>query len=310
VKVLLTGGTGYVGRYVADACVSTGWDVHLLTRPSSVVPASLLGRVTRHDHDASFDSLYAVLQHCAPDCVVHLASAPTAISSPGQAKQIIDVNVALPTLLLEAMLQTGVHRFVNTGTFWQHYESETFRPVDLYAASKQAFQDVLLHYTGNRALAALTLKLFDNYGPDDPRRKIVTLLIDAAGRGDELALSGGDQVLDLTHVKDVARAYVQAISLVMAVPQGTNASYFVSGERMSLKELSAIISKVSGSGALPRFGMRPYREREIMVPIDPGKDRLPGWAAVRSVEEAVSDLLIPRETNVEALPPLAPRILR
>lgn len=291
VRILLTGGTGYIGRYVAEACLDCGWEVHLLTRPGSIFPPALDGRVGRHDHQPTFESLDAVLRAVRPECVAHLASAPAGARDPEQVRQTIETNVTLPTLLLEAMAVNGIGRFVNTGTFWQHYRGEAFCPVDFYAATKQAFQDVVRHYTVNRGLAAITLKLFDTYGPDDPRRKIVTLLVDAARKGGDLGMSGGEQILDLTHVADVGRAFAHAIALAMAAPGGHEASYFVSGERMSLKKLARVVTAAAGQHFAPRFGALPYREREIMVPIDPGADLLPGWASEHRVGDMIATLL-------------------
>lgn len=290
-RILLTGGTGYIGRHVAEACLAAGWEVHLLTRPASLVPPALDGRVGRHDHQPTFESLDGVLRAVRPDCVAHLASAPAGARDPEQVRQTIETNVTLPTLLLEAMAANDVGRFVNTGTFWQHYRGEAFCPVDFYAAAKQAFQDLVRHYAVNRGLAAVTLKLFDTYGPDDPRRKIVTLLVDQARKGGELGMSGGEQILDLTHVADVGRAFARAIALAMTAPGGSDASYFVSGERMSLKQLAGLVAEAAGPRFCPRFGALPYRAREIMVPIDPGADRLPGWAPEHRVGDMIAALL-------------------
>ena len=291
VRILVTGGTGYIGRHVAEACLATGWEVHLLTRPASIMPPALDGRVGRHDHQPTFESLDAVLRAVQPVCVAHLASAPAGARDPHEVRQTIETNVTLPTLLLEAMVANGIGRFVNTGTFWQHYRGETFCPVDLYAATKQAFQDVLRHYAVNREFAAITLKLFDTYGPDDPRRKIVTLLVDAARKGSDLGMSGGEQILDLTHTADVGRAFAHAIALAMEAREGRYSSYFVSGERMSLTALARIVTAAAGQHFAPRFGALPYREREIMLPIDPGADRLPGWAPEHRVADTIAGLL-------------------
>jgi nucleoside-diphosphate-sugar epimerase len=288
-RVLITGGTGYVGRYAADRCVARGWQVHLLTRPGSSLPALLEGRVTRHDTDGAYAALCAVLDAVRPDCVLHLASAPTGAHSPELVEQLIDANIRFPTRLLEAMLTTNVRYFVNTGTFWQHYAGSAYWPVDFYAAAKQAFEDLLRHYTDLHGVAAITLKLYDNYGLDDPRRKIVTGLVDAARAGRSLDMSAGEQILDLTHVEDLGTAFAIAAERVRAATEGSNETFFVSGERMPLKALAALIAASSQTGLDVKLGARAYRVREIMEPIT--GEPLPGWQRKHGVEATIRQML-------------------
>lgn len=289
--VVITGGTGYVGRYVAAHCVNRGWQVHLLSRFGSALPAMLEGRVVRHDSDGSFAALKDVLAAVLPDCVLHLASARTGAHSPELVEQLIEGNIQFPTRLLEAMRETGVRNFVNTGTFWQHYAGSDYWPVDFYAASKQAFEDLLRHYTDLHGIAAVTLKLYDNYGPVDPRRKIVTGLVEAALEGRTLEMSAGAQVLDLTHVEDLAAAFALAVEQVRDAESGSNQSYFISGERISLKDLVATIAAKSPKGLDAQLGARPYRVREIMDPIAPTDRTLPGWQRQHSLSATIDALL-------------------
>lgn len=288
---LLTGGTGYIGRYVALACLAAGWEVHLLTRKTSVIHPSIDGHVTRHDHDGGFDGLRAILESVSPHCVLHLASAPVKAHDPAQVESLLLGNVTFPTLLIEAMRVTGVRNLVNTGTFWQHYRQSSYWPVDFYAATKQAFEDILRHYTDMHGMSVVTLKLFDSYGPDDHRRKILNILLDAARQETELALSPGDQVLDLTHVEDIGQAFVEAADILDTAEAGTNQAYYVSGERMPLKSLVGLIRDRSRTGLRVELGARPYREREIMDPIEPGVDLLPNWKPRRRVSDMI-DLLM------------------
>ena len=289
--VLLTGGTGYIGRHVAQSCLMAGWEVHLLTRDTSVMPTLIDGRVTRHDHDDTFERLCAILECVRPDCVMHLASAPVMAHDPGQVQRLLDGNVIFPTLLVEAMRVTGVRNLVNTGTFWQHYRQSDYWPVDFYAATKQAFEDLLRHYSDIQGISVITLKLFDSYGPKDPRRKILNILIEAASSGAALELSAGEQILDLTHVDDIGKAFVHAAELLGEAATGTNLSYYVSGERMPLKALVNIIRDKSPTGLDVILGARSYREREIMEPVEPGQHALPRWHPRQRVADMIDMML-------------------
>ncbi len=289
--VLVTGATGYVGRHVAAQCLARGWQVHLLCRPDSVVPPMLTGGIVRHDIDGTLAGLTEVLTAVLPDCVLHLASAPAGAHNTENVDRLIQANIRFPVLLLEAMRISGVRRLVNTGTFWQHYNESRYWPTDFYAATKQAFEDLLRHYTDRHQLSAVTLKLYDTYGPDDPRRRIVTGLVEAAKTGTRLEMSAGEQVLDLTHVEDVGTAFALAAQYVCTLPEGAQETFFVSGERMPLHALVAMVATKSTNGLDARLGVRSYREREVMNPIVPGDRRLPGWAAVHTVSATIDAML-------------------
>ena len=96
---------------------------------------------------------------------------------------------------------------MNTGSYSQHYGGRAYSPVSLYAATKQAFQDILQFYCEVRGLRAVTLELPDTYGPDDKRPKLFSLLDRVARSGETLQMSPGEQLLDLLHVDDVVHGY-------------------------------------------------------------------------------------------------------
>ena len=216
------------------------------------------------------------LDRSKPDVVFHLASLFIAQHTPAQVLPLIQANILLGTQMLEAMQATGVQALVNTGTSWQHYSQDIYRPVNLYAATKQAFEDILAYYCDTGAVRATTIKLFDSYGPHDDRKKLLSLLVETLKTRVKLQLSGGQQVIDLVHVEDICRAYVQAASLVLHPGQPAYTSYAISGgERHSLREIVALLEQVAGVTIPVQWGARPYRAREVMRPWD--GPSLPGW---------------------------------
>ena len=123
---------------------------------------------------------------------------------------LVDSNVLVGTQVAEAMLRAGCRGIVNTGTSWQRDARGAYDPVCLYAATKQAFEDVLTYYVSAEGFAATTLRLYDTYGPDDPRPKLVNALAGALRSGTPLSLSPGEQLLDLVHIDDVTAAFAAA----------------------------------------------------------------------------------------------------
>jgi len=253
--------------------------VHLLVRKTSSLAAldGCLERVTVHYHDGSTVGLVDVLAEVKPSIVYHVAAFATAEHGVEDVSRLIHSNVLFSTQLLEAMVRSGVSYLVNTETFWQHRDgADDYDPVCLYAATKQAFHDILLFYVRTGRIQALSLVLYDIYGPDDPRKKLFALLKESVKDGRQLSMTPGEQLVDITHVDDVTTAYLVAADLLQSGSCGELQSYCVtSGRRMTLRELIETITRETGLPIAPVWGEKSYRPNEVMVPWL--GEVLPGW---------------------------------
>jgi nucleoside-diphosphate-sugar epimerase len=274
-SALVTGVTGFIGGKLAERLLRDGWTVHALLRESSSEEGLPEG-LRLHRHDGSVEGLTQIVRAAAPEIVFHLASLYLADHRPDQVDALIESNVGFPAQLAEAMTAAGAARLVNTGTAWQHYRTDGYNPVNLYAATKQACMDLLRYYHDARGLSVITLKLFDTYGEGDKRRKLVQLLIDAALSGEPLGMSPGEQIVDLTHVDDVVEAFVVAAQRLAGAPQPLWESFFLTGERFRVRDLASVVGASAGRSMNIEFGAREYRAREVMAPVD-AADTLPGW---------------------------------
>ncbi len=123
----------------------------------------------------------------------------------------------------------------------------------------------------------ITLKLFDTYGPDDPRPKLFTLLRKVAEEQTELAMSPGEQLIDLVYIDDVVEGYLLAAKRLMDNKVSSVEEYALSsGNPISLKKLIAVYGQTIGKPLPIKWGGRPYRPSEVMVSWDKGK-KLSGW---------------------------------
>jgi nucleoside-diphosphate-sugar epimerase len=228
-----------------------------------------------------------------PDLVIHLASLFLASHTPADIERLITSNILFSTQLLEAMAEAGVTKFINTGTSWQHFESdrEAVHPVNLYAATKSAFEAILQYYVQAKGFASVSLMLFDTYGPGDSRPKLIQLLLKTLRQGAPLSMSPGQQQIDLVYIDDVVEAFLQSVEIVLKAQPGTSERFTIeTGAPISIQNLVAVINKVTGQVAPVTFGGRPYREREVMKPWSRGRS-VPGWNAKISLEEGLRRLL-------------------
>ncbi len=294
---LVTGGTGFVGSNLCRRLVRDDWKVHLIATPndSSALLDDIRDQLQIHVHDGSADNMSSIMAITKPDVVFHLASLFLSEHAANDIDRLIVSNVLFGTQLLDAMAAHGITRFVNTGTSWQHYGNEAYSPVNLYAATKQAFEDILLYYVEAKGVQAITLKLFDTYGPNDPRPKLFHLLEKLAYEGTSLAMSPGKQIIDLAHVSDVVAAFeVAAHRLVQTHVVGHEGYAISSDTPMSLQAVVETFERVLGRKLAIEWGGKPYRAREVMTPWDKGQ-RLPGWKPAVPLEAGIADLLTAKE---------------
>lgn len=285
---LVTGATGFVGSHLTRRLVGEGWEVHILSRSGSrLSDSSEFGHVENHVHDGSTQSMVSCVAKAKPDVVFHLASLFLSQHETKDIELLIQSNVLFGNQLLEAMKANGITNFINTGTSWQHYNNEDYNPVCLYAATKQAFEAIMEYYVQACSFKAITLKLFDTYGPDDPRPKLFHLLKKAAISREPLDMSPGEQLIDLVHIDDVVEAYLIAAQRLLEGKVSRHETYAVSsGNPIPLKELVQIYLAASGSVISVNWGARPYRFREVMSTWNRGA-KLPGWSVNIGLENGM-----------------------
>ena len=288
-RTLMTGSTGFIGRHLASVLIENGHEVFAIVRPETKRERLVPG-VTPCLHEGAVHALNSILSQARPDMVVHLAARFQDRHLPGDVEGLIDTNVTFGAMLLESMAQHGVRRLVNTGTSWQHHQSQAYAPTCLYAATKQAFEALLRYYVNTQGISVVTLKLFDTYGPDDTRGKLLSQFVRMLRDGSSLDMSPGEQLIDLVHVEDVVCAYRMAMDrLASSVAQGEESYAVSSGRHVQLRELAAVFSRCVGAPLHINWGARPYREREVMVPWSTGSP-LPGWRPNVALEEGLRRL--------------------
>lgn len=278
----VTGATGFIGGRLVRSLPVDGWETHAIVRPSSNATTlrDVLGSSNVHEHDGSTSGLINIVGSVRPLVVFHLASAVITDYVAVDVEPLIRSNILFGTQLLEAMAVAGVSVIVNTGTITQHYEGREYSPVYLYAATKQAFQDVLQFYCEACGLHAVTMELPDTYGPGDRRPKLLTALTRA---GETLALTPGEQFLDLLHVDDVVHGYqVAADGLLTGELPSLSQYRLSSGSLVRLKDMVKLYHQETGDSVSVVWGGRPYQVREVMEPRSP-VSVLPGWIPSRSL---------------------------
>lgn len=297
--VIITGITGFIGRKLAERFIDNGYVVFAIVRASSKIDKlsiKLQENVKFYvlDNDNSIrDVIKEIVSGVSSEIVVyHLASMVLAGSHKyEEIAPIINSNITFGVKLIDAMVENGIRNFVNTGTSWQHYNNLIYSPVNLYAASKQAFEDMVQYYIDIGVIDMINLQLFDTYGPDDTRKKIWNMLKVAISSDNLIKMTLGNQLIDLVYIDDVIDAYVLSGKYLISNNKKYCGTYAISsGKPKKLRDIVEMMNKISNGKIEVMYGFFPYRMREIMVPWSKGL-QLPGWKPRISLVEGMKKFL-------------------
>ncbi|PLY06388.1 MAG: hypothetical protein C0625_09625 [Arcobacter sp.] len=287
-KILVTGATGFIGQNLVKFLIDKNYEVHCIVRSKSNI-SKINNKVKIFKYDENIDSLIIYLKKEKFNGVIHLASLFLTTHKENDISNLISSNIKFGTELLEACINSNVQWFINTGTFWQNYKNEKYNPINLYAATKEAFQDIAKYYTETSNLTFTTIKLNDTFGPSDTRNKIFNIWNKIAKSGESLSMSAGEQIIDISYIEDVINAYYILIKHLNSDErfEFKNKVFAVkSEERMTLKELSKVFENATNTKLNINWDRRPYRNRECMFPWEDSKI-VPNWKPKYTLKQAI-----------------------
>lgn len=290
-KILISGITGFVGEHLIRALEEKEYQICALVRKDTDI-RQVKNSANIYVFDGDIEKFMAYAKEQQFDGVIHLASLFLKEHTTYNIPNLLESNIQIGTLLLEAAKENQIKWFINTGTFWQHFQGEEYSPVNLYAATKQAFESIAKYYIETSNINFVSILLNDTFGPEDKRAKIFKLWFDMIASGRSLEMSGGEQMMDILYIDDVINAYVHLIGLLIAdVEKNLCGKRFAlhAKERISLRGLARIFEHTTGSKLDIHWGVKDYKKREVMVPWG-GGDRLLGWEPQISITEGIQKI--------------------
>lgn len=287
-KVVLTGGTGFVGANLARAMLTCGNETHLLVRPGfkDWRIRSVLSEFQIHEVDLSDQAeLEKLLRRIQPDWIFHLA-AYGAYESQNDASLAMRANIGGTTALLLAAADVGFEGFVHAGSSSEYgikdhppTEVEALQPNSYYAVMK-AGATLFCSYVGSlRRMNVSTLRLYSVYGPYEEPTRFIPTVIRYGRNGSFPRLASPDTARDFIYVDDVVSAFERAAASSQSLEGRV---YNIgTGKQTTLEEVIEIARDVFGISAEPVWDTMAARKWDTAIWVsDPGRALVDlGWRA-------------------------------
>ena len=261
-RVLLTGGAGFIGSHVADLLLARGHEVAVVDDLSSGRRENVPEEAIFYEGDIR-EGGAEVFEEFRPEALCHQAAQMDVRRSVREPDFDADVNVIGTIRLLENCVRCGVGRIVFASTGGAVYgkqrgfpvpEDHPLRPVSPYGVSKLAGEHYLYFYHIQYGLPYVALRYGNVYGPrQDPHGEAGVVAIFCGNLVTDKAstINGtGEQTRDYVYVEDVARANV--LALEEDAPSG--AYNIGTGIEMSVNELYESLRKIAGKNLPPEHG--------------------------------------------------------
>lgn len=221
-RVLLTGGAGFIGSHIADACVERGWDVTIVDDLSTGRRENLNSRARFIEGDLTDPAIVQSLFDGKEfDVVNHHAAQIDVRKSVADPAWDAEQNIVASLRLFEAAASSGVKRIVFASSGGAAYgepqyapqdENHPFAPLSPYGCAKLAVEHYLGFYRHVRGMRAVALRYGNVYGPrQNPHGEagVIAIFAGRMARGETVTINGdGAQTRDYVHVRDVVRANV------------------------------------------------------------------------------------------------------
>ena len=296
-RILVTGGAGFIGSHVADRLLADGHTVDVVDNLSTGRRERVNAAARLFVCDLRSAQLDGAFAAARPEAIVHLAAQAAVPRSVADPRFDASVNVLGTLAVLDAARRVAVRRVVYISTGGAVYgdtdvlptpEDHPTRPASPYGVSKLAGERYLECWAGLTGTPTLTLRLANIYGPrQDPQGEagVVAIFTARLLGGAECVVNGdGEQTRDYVYVEDVADAAARAL----ANPDATGVVNIGTGVATSVNDLYRRLARQVGVTRPARHApARPGEQRKSLLDAARAKALL-GWTATTSLDAGLA----------------------
>ena len=256
-KILVTGGSGDLGKSLIPKLISKGFDCVSISRNSNV---KKLVKNIKCDI-TNFRKLQSIIDKFKPDIIIHLAGLTGNIACETNPEKAFLTNVFGTLNILKSSIKLKPKIiFVSTGEIYgktKNKVSETTlpKPVNIYGITKMLSENLILNYSADYKTPTVILRFSYCYDENFTKRGFSSMFKKAIS-GEKIQIFGGDQILDLLHFNDAADAILKSMQY-----NKTEVFNIGSGKTQSLISIINKLKKIMTNDI--KYDLLPYRGFEV-----------------------------------------------
>ncbi|WP_019415897.1 NAD-dependent epimerase/dehydratase family protein [Paenisporosarcina sp. TG20] len=296
-KVLITGGAGFIGSHVVEECLANNYEVVVIDNLSTGKSENILSICKNYTLDINDDSLKHVFEVEKPDHVIHLAAQASVMKSIEDPISDGVTNVIGTLRLLEYARIYRIKKFVMASSAAVYGNPDTLpvdekfplNPLSFYSLSKWSGERYVQLYESLYGLSTCILRFSNVYGPrQNPLGEagVVSIFINQLLNREKLVIYGGQQTRDFVYVKDVAKACRTAI-------ESSKSGIFniSSNSETTIDELFSTTSLLAGITSKPqKYPMRIGEIEKSVLGNEKASKEL-NWQASHSLQEGLKETI-------------------
>lgn len=194
-SILLTGGTGFIGSHLIYE-LAKKYKVYTIVRKKKFYKNKNIISLSLNQLKKNKQKKFYAL--------IHLATHYKSENNILEFRNFLNSNILFGIEILETINLKKISKIMYFSTMMEHLDSKIYNPLNLYASSKKSFQDVIMFYKNKyKNIKFYNIKLYETFGPNDKRKKIIPLLIKNYKTKKKIILVSKELKLNFISVYDV-----------------------------------------------------------------------------------------------------------
>jgi len=281
-KILITGSSGFIGKHLTLEFLNSKYQIFAILRnkKNNKKSASILKKKYKNYHPIfinKIEQIHKKLSKLKVDFVINLATKWLYKHNFTEMIDLINSNILFTTAVLDSIPKNNLKKYINLSSYGLHKNSREYDPINLYAATKKGFIDILKHYQNEfKNTSFYNLSIYDTYGQHDKRKKIISIILKNYISRKATVLISNKVELNLLNVKDVTNAV--EILLNKNIPSG---NFLIKSKKFTniMKLIKKINKKIDKKIKFKLLNKKTKKKINIKM------KKLPFWKQTSAIEK-------------------------
>jgi CDP-3, 6-dideoxy-D-glycero-L-glycero-4-hexulose-4-reductase len=214
-KILITGSTGFVGSNIINLLLKKNVYIYDILRNKNKKNSKIEELKNNKNYSPiffqKFNELEIKLKKIKVDIVINCATYYTGKNDIKNIENLVQTNIIFCSIILE-ILKNKIKKFINFGSMMEYSQGKNFSPKNFYAITKYSFQKIEEFYKiDNKNIKFYNLKLYETYGDNDVRKKIIPTIIKSYSKNKIIKIVSKNLKMNFVHIESLMRAIYMII---------------------------------------------------------------------------------------------------